>query len=30
MIYDADAHTWTFTCDVTEYAHTNESYPGES
>ncbi len=29
-IYDADTKTWTFVADVTEYAHTNESYPGES
>ena len=30
MIYDAAAHTWTFSCDVTDYAHTVESYPGEN
>ena len=29
-IYDPATKTLTFTCDVTEYAHTNESYPGES
>lgn len=29
-IYDADTKTWTFVADVTEYAHANESYPGES
>ena len=28
--YDPATKTLTFTCDVTEYAHTNESYPGES
>ena len=29
-VYDAATKTLTFTCDVTEYAHTNESWPGES
>lgn len=29
-IYDADVNTWTFKADVTEYAHTNESYAGEN
>ena len=29
-IYDPATKTLTFTCDVTEYAHTNESWPGES
>lgn len=28
-VYDAGTKTLTFTADVTEYAHTNESYPGE-
>ncbi|MBR7179366.1 MAG: S8 family serine peptidase [Oscillospiraceae bacterium] len=28
-VYDAAAKTLTFTCDVTEYAHTNESWEGE-
>ena len=30
MIYDADVQEWTFRCDITEYAHTNESYSGEN
>lgn len=30
MIYDPDVNTWTFEVDVTEYAHTNESYSGEN
>lgn len=30
MIYDADTQEWTFTADVTDYAHTNESYSGEN
>ena len=30
MIYDADVQEWTFIADVTEYAHTNESYSGEN
>ena len=29
-VYDPATKTLTFTCDVTEYAHTNESYAGES
>ncbi len=29
-VYDAAAKTLTFRCDVTEYAHVNESWPGES
>ncbi len=29
-VYDAAAKTLTFTCDVTEYAHTNQSWEGES
>ena len=29
-VYDAATKTLTFTCDVTEYAHTVESYPGEN
>ncbi len=29
-VYDAAAKTLTFSCDVTEYAHLNESWPGES
>ena len=29
-VYDAGKKTLTFTCDVTEYAHTNESWSGES
>ncbi len=29
-VYDAASKTLTFTCDVTEYAHVNESWPGES
>ena len=29
-IYDADVDTWSFKADVTEYAHTNESYAGEN
>ncbi|MGN0985813.1 MAG: S8 family serine peptidase, partial [Candidatus Enterenecus sp.] len=29
-IYDADVGVWTFTADVTEYAHTNEAYSGEN
>ncbi|MBR5487407.1 MAG: Ig-like domain-containing protein, partial [Phascolarctobacterium sp.] len=28
-VYDPATKTLTFTCDVTEYAHTNESWPGE-
>ena len=28
-VYDAGSKTLTFTCDVTEYAHTNESWEGE-
>ncbi len=28
-VYDAGTKTLTFTCDVTEYAHANESWPGE-
>ena len=28
-VYDAATKTLTFTCDVTEYAHTNESWAGE-
>jgi len=30
QVYDPAAKTLTFTCDVTEYAHTNESWEGES
>lgn len=30
VIYDPDVHTWSFVADVTEYAHTIESYPGEN
>ena len=30
MIYDAAVGEWTFRVDVTEYAHTNESYSGEN
>ena len=30
QVYDAGTKTLTFTCDVTEYAHTNESWAGES
>ena len=30
MIYDADVQQWNFRCDITEYAHTNESYGGEN
>ena len=29
-VYDPAAKTLTFTCDVTEYAHTNQSWEGES
>ena len=29
-VYDPATKTLTFTCDVTEYAHTNESWPGEN
>ena len=29
-VYDAATKTLTFTCDVTEYSHANESWPGES
>ncbi len=28
--YDAATKSYTFTADVTSYAHTNESYPGEN
>ena len=28
-VYDPATKTLTFTCDVTEYAHINESWPGE-
>ena len=30
MIYDPAVGEWTFRVDVTEYAHTNESYAGEN
>ncbi len=30
MIYDPAVSEWTFVADVTEYAHTNESYDGEN
>lgn len=30
MIYDPAVSEWTFKADVTEYAHTNESYSGEN
>lgn len=30
VIHDEAMKTWTFKADVTEYAHTNESYPGEN
>ena len=30
MIYDPAVGEWTFRVDVTEYAHTNESYSGEN
>ena len=30
MIYDADTQEWTFTVDVSEYVHANESYSGEN
>ncbi|MGN0979780.1 MAG: S8 family serine peptidase [Candidatus Avoscillospira sp.] len=29
-IYDADVQEWFFKADVTEYAHTNESFAGEN
>ena len=29
-VYDAATKTLTFTCDVTEYAHTNQSWEGET
>lgn len=29
-VYDAEKKTYTFTADITKYAHTNESYPGEN
>ena len=30
LIYDPDVQAWYFETDVTEYAHTNESYQGEN
>ena len=30
LFYDPDVNEWTFNVDVTEYAHTNESYSGEN
>ncbi len=29
-VYDAETKTYTFTADITSYAHTNESYVGEN
>ncbi len=30
VMYDPDLREWSFVADVTEYAHTIESYPGEN
>ncbi len=30
LVYDPDVRQWSFKVDVTEYAHTNESYTGEN
>ena len=30
LFYDPDVNEWTFKVDITEYAHTNESYSGEN